>query len=162
MNKKQSELCTCVVMCWPRRSLCTHSSDVGAENESQKQYINGGCDRKEEPMGKWKSRQELVEPSWQIHWSDGGKTEKNSRRKGGRGSGSGSGEDGIGKIDVNFVVELYEDYIIPLTKEVEVGTFFKSSFSRWILTNDARLLGGVLVETTGRSLWRRYRTVDEG
>ena len=67
-------------------------------------------------------------------------------------NGSGSGEDGIGKIDVNFVVELYEDYIIPLTKEVEVGTFFKSSFSRWILTNDARLLGGVLVETTGRSL----------
>ena len=41
-------------------------------------------------------------------------------------NGSGSGEDGIGKIDVNFVVELYEDYIIPLTKEVEVGTFFKS------------------------------------
>lgn len=26
-----------------------------------------------------------------------------------------------GKIDVNFVVELYEDYIIKLTKEVEVS-----------------------------------------
>ena len=26
-----------------------------------------------------------------------------------------------GKIDVNFVVELYKDYIIPLTKEVEVS-----------------------------------------
>lgn len=25
-----------------------------------------------------------------------------------------------GKIDVNFIVEMYEDYIIPLTKEVEV------------------------------------------
>ncbi|KAL5519796.1 hypothetical protein ACEPAG_1456 [Sanghuangporus baumii] len=33
---------------------------------------------------------------------------------------SGSGEGKIGKIDVEGVVELYEHYIIPLTKEVEV------------------------------------------
>ena len=29
-------------------------------------------------------------------------------------------QDGMGKIDVDGVVELYEHYIIPLTKEVEV------------------------------------------
>lgn len=29
-------------------------------------------------------------------------------------------QDGTGKIDVDGVVELYEHYIIPLTKEVEV------------------------------------------
>jgi chorismate mutase len=29
-------------------------------------------------------------------------------------------QDGIGKIDVDGVVELYEHHIIPLTKEVEV------------------------------------------
>ena len=31
---------------------------------------------------------------------------------------------GAGKIDVQIVVELYENYIIPLTKEVEVSTLF--------------------------------------
>lgn len=31
---------------------------------------------------------------------------------------------GAGKIDVDSVVELYELYIIPLTKEVEVGIRF--------------------------------------
>ena len=41
----------------------------------------------------------------------------------GNGSGSGNGEGKIGKIDVEGVVELYEHYIIPLTKEVEVSFF---------------------------------------
>lgn len=31
------------------------------------------------------------------------------------------GQSGALKIDVDGVVELYENYIIPLTKEVEVG-----------------------------------------
>ena len=40
-------------------------------------------------------------------------------------------QDGMGKIDVDGVVELYEHYIIPLTKEVEVhfcssGRFLRS------------------------------------
>ena len=33
-------------------------------------------------------------------------------------------QDGVGKIDVDGVVELYEHYIIPLTKEVEVRLSF--------------------------------------
>ena len=33
-------------------------------------------------------------------------------------------QDGMGKIDVDGVVELYEHYIIPLTKEVEVRILF--------------------------------------
>jgi len=33
-------------------------------------------------------------------------------------------QDGTGKIDVDGVVELYEHYIIPLTKEVEVRCMF--------------------------------------
>jgi chorismate mutase len=44
-----------------------------------------------------------------------------------------------GKIDIDGVVDLYESYIIPLTKEVEVTTTFYSSagsisdiLSRWI------------------------------
>jgi chorismate mutase len=32
-----------------------------------------------------------------------------------------------GKIDIDGVVDLYESYIIPLTKEVEVNTPFNSS-----------------------------------
>ena len=32
-------------------------------------------------------------------------------------------QDGVGKIDVGGVVELYEHYIIPLTKEVEVCVY---------------------------------------
>lgn len=39
------------------------------------------------------------------------------------------GEEGkIGKIDVEGVVELYEHYIIPLTKEVEVGIACRRAF----------------------------------
>ena len=35
-----------------------------------------------------------------------------------------SNQTGTGKIDVDGVVELYENHIIPLTKEVEVGVLF--------------------------------------
>ena len=42
-------------------------------------------------------------------------------------------QDGIGKIDVDGVVELYEHYIIPLTKEVEVRAFARfSRCSAWL------------------------------
>ena len=37
-------------------------------------------------------------------------------------------QDGMGKIDVDGVVELYEHYIIPLTKEVEVRFCSSGSF----------------------------------
>ena len=39
-------------------------------------------------------------------------------------------QGGIGKIDVDGVVELYEHYIIPLTKEVEVRVCFLGRFPR--------------------------------
>lgn len=38
-------------------------------------------------------------------------------------------QDGTCKIDVDGVVELYEHYIIPLTKEVEVSILFFRSYS---------------------------------
>lgn len=37
------------------------------------------------------------------------------------------------KIDVDGVVDLYESYIIPLTKEVEVRIFFDLSFTSMVL-----------------------------
>lgn len=55
-------------------------------------------------------------------------------------NGHGGGGGTIGKLDVEGVVELYESYIIPLTKDVEVRCFPSCVLVFAVLTSGLRCL----------------------
>ena len=67
------------------------------------------------------------------------------------------------RIEVADVERLYEDWIIPLTKEVEVSQFFISVFDSWswVREIDTQLVGPVSPSAPRRSLGRGYRGADE-
>lgn len=62
------------------------------------------------------------------------------------------GEEGMGKIDVESVVALYEHHIIPLTKEVEV----RKNHSR-VYISSCIIAGGLFITTAGWLIAGRYR-----